>query len=389
MLTLAIWSAIALAIATIFAAVLVAALRLDDLHSARAESISFVRITLTGIFGIVIGQVLVPTGATWWLASLVAVLLMIALLVTSQIAAKFLGNRKIGSVLLGIFTPVVRSIHLLFTPLSLPKQEQPEEYEQELLDSVEEFGETIVREVMVPRIDMATISIGSTLSKAMGVFLSRGYSRLPVIGTSIDDIRGVLYIKDVAKLLYEAPEKMSDTPVEALLRKAIFIPESKPVDDLLREMQLSFTHIAIIIDEYGGVAGLATLEDVIEEIVGEIADEYDREIVDSEELEPGIFRLNARFSLFELGEMFELDLEDDDVDTVGGLLTKELGRLPKSGDAVTISGLSLTADRIEGRRKRLITVVVARNDDLKDATTVFVENSQQGQKPAEDKSLDK
>lgn len=385
MLTLAIWSAIVLAICAVLAAVLAVALRSDDQHSSKAESISFVRITLTGIFGILIGQVLVPTGATWWLASLVAVLLMAALLVTSQFAAKFLGTTKLGSRLILIFYPVVKSIHLLFTPLSAPKQDQPEDYEQELLDSVEEFGETIVREVMVPRIDMATIAIGSSLGKAMGVFLSRGYSRLPVIGASIDDIRGVLYIKDVAKLLYESPEKMADTSVEELLRKAIFVPESKPVDDLLREMQLSFTHIAIIIDEYGGVAGLATLEDVIEEIVGEIADEYDREIVDIEQLDADVYRLNARFSLFELGEVFELELEDEDVDTVGGLLTKELGRLPKAGDTVSVSGLRLSADRIEGRRKRLITVIAARNEDLNDATVAFTEGNNLGLKPKEEK----
>lgn len=385
MLTLAIWSAIILALLTVLAAVLVVALRSDDQHSAKAESIGFVRLALTGIFGILVGQILVPTGATWWLASLVAVLLMVTLLVASQFAAKFLGATKFGARLVRIFEPIVKSIHLLFTPLSTPKRDEPEDYEQELLDSVEEFGETIVREVMVPRIDMATVSIGSSLGKAMGVFLSRGYSRLPVIGASIDDIRGVLYIKDVAKLLYESPEKMAETSVEELLRKAIFVPESKPVDDLLREMQLSFTHIAIIIDEYGGVAGLATLEDVIEEIVGEIADEYDREIVDLEPLSESSFRVSARFSLFELGELFELELEDEDVDTVGGLLTKELGRLPKSGDAVNVSGLRLTADRIEGRRKRLVTVIAARNEALDDATAAFTESTKQPLKAEEDK----
>jgi CBS domain containing-hemolysin-like protein len=267
--------------------------------------------------------------------------------------------------------PLINSLHLLFTPLSLPKNEQPEEFEQELLDSVEEFGETIVREVMVPRIDMATVSAEANLTKAMSTFLARGYSRLPVVGSDIDDVRGVLYIKDVARLLHENPGSMDGTLVSAIARPAIFVPESKPVDDLLREMQKSSRHIAIIIDEYGGVAGLATMEDVIEEIVGEISDEYDRDIADVETLDDGTLRVNARFSLFELGELFELELEDEDVDSVGGLLTKELGKLPKRGDQVSVSGLTLTADRIEGRRKRLLTVIVNKQQDLADIQSAF------------------
>ncbi len=368
-----IWSAALLAVATVLAAIAVAALRADEQQRAKSESIAFLRIALTGIFGVVIGQILVPSGATWWAVSLLAVLLMLLLLAVSQLAAKFLGASKFGSGLIGIFAAPIKSIYLFFTPLSLPKREQPEEFEQELLDSVEEFGETIVREIMVPRIDMATIPGDSSLNRAMGIFLSRGYSRLPVVGKSVDDISGVLYIKDVARLLYESPEKLAVSDAASLARKAIFVPESKPVDDLLREMQLSSTHIAIIVDEYGGVAGLATMEDVIEEIVGEISDEYDREIADVEQYDPGKYRVNASFPLFELGELFKLDLDDEDVDSVGGLLTKLLGRLPRSGDSAVTSGLMFTADRIEGRRKRLITVLVSKQTDLLDAEGAFVE----------------
>jgi CBS domain containing-hemolysin-like protein len=136
-------------------------------------------------------------------------------------------------------------------------------------------------------------------------------------------------------------------------------------------MQTNSKHIAVIIDEYGGVAGLVTMEDVIEEIVGEISDEYDREVPDVEKLDDDSLRVNARFSLFELGELFELDLEDEDVDSVGGLLTKELGKLPKRGDEVSVSGLTLRADRIEGRRKRLITVLVSKQQDLADMQSAF------------------
>lgn len=235
---------------------------------------------------------------------------------------------------------------------------EAEVYEQELIESVEEFSETITREVMVPRIDIATIPFDADLDKAMSIFLSRGFSRLPVVGKSIDDIVGILYLKDVAKVLHESPKQMAEKTAAELGRKAIFVPESKPLKDLLQDMQRSSTHIAIVIDEYGGVAGLVTMEDVIEELVGDIVDEYDREIPDVETIEDGVYRVNARFPLFELGELLELDLEDEDVDSVGGWFAKELGRLPKQADQVTLPPLELTADRFEGRDKRLLTIIV-------------------------------
>ncbi len=235
---------------------------------------------------------------------------------------------------------------------------EAEEYEQELIESVEEFSETITREVMVPRIDIATIAADANLDKAMSIFLSSGYSRLPVTGKSTDDVLGILYLKDVAKVLHESPKLMLEKTTGELARKAVFVPESKALKDLLQDMQQSSTHVAVVIDEYGGVAGLVTMEDVIEELVGDIVDEYDREIPDVEQFEEGLYRVNARFPLFELGELLEIELDDEDVDSVGGLLTKELGRLPKVGDQVQLSGLELTADRVEGRGKRLLTVVV-------------------------------
>ncbi|MFM6940311.1 MAG: hemolysin family protein [Rhodoluna sp.] len=370
-MTVALWSAALLALLTLITAVVKAALEFDDQNSEKAESLSFVRLSLTGIFGVLVGEAFTPLGLAWWWSASLAFALMLALLISSQFASRKLGNRVLGRRLLKLLGPLVNSVHLLFTPLSLPKLDIPEEFEQELLDSVEEFGETIVREIMVPRVDMATVPAEANLTKAMSIFLARGYSRLPVIGKDVDDVRGVLYIKDVARLLHESPEDMVGTLAESAARSAIFVPESKPVDDLLREMQSNSRHIAIIVDEYGGVAGLATMEDVIEEIVGEISDEYDREIPDVETLDDGSLRVNSRFSLFELGELFKLELEDEDVDSVGGLLTKELGKLPKRGDSVSFSGLTFTADRIEGRRKRLITVIVKRDQDLADIQSAF------------------
>jgi Mg2+/Co2+ transporter CorC len=367
--------AVVLAVLTTLTAITKAAL--EAVESAKAESLGFVRLLFTGIFGVVVGQGVVPLGLKWWWSALIATVLMLILLFGSQWSAKHLGSTKFGTFLAKASANIVNSIYLIFTPISLPKLEQPEEFEQELLDSVEEFGETIVREIMVPRIDMATVSADLKLIEAMSIFLARGYSRLPVVGKNIDDISGILYLKDVARLLHEDPKTAANKSASDVARKVIFVPESKPVDDLLREMQLSSTHIAIIIDEYGGVAGLATMEDVIEEIVGEISDEYDREIPDFESLADGTFRVNARYSLDDLGEQLEIELEDEDVDSVGGLLAKSLGKLPKIGDEVVTSGLRITADRIEGRRKRLITVIVQREQNLADAQSAFEQLEQE------------
>ena len=369
MIGLALWIAAVLAVLTTVTAVAKAALEVDE--SAKAESLSFVRLALTGVFGVVAGQALSPISIAWYWSATISTLMMIALLFGSQWAAKQLGHKRIGQRLLRVMRKPIDSIHLLFTPISLPKLDVPEEFEQELLDSVEEFGETIVREIMVPRIDMATVAADSNLTKAMSVFLRRGYSRLPVVGKNIDDISGILYVKDVARILHESPVRMDKTLASEIARPVIFVPESKPVDDLLRDMQLSSTHIAIIVDEYGGVAGLATMEDVIEEIVGEINDEYDRDVPDVDDLGDGRFRVNARFSLAELGEQLDLELEDEDVDSIGGLFAKELGRLPGLGDEVKVSGLQITADRIEGRRKRLITVILKKDENLADAQSAF------------------
>jgi Mg2+/Co2+ transporter CorC len=369
--TVAIWVAVILAVSSVLTAVLAAAIERDELIEQGNESITFLRLTLTGLFGAVIGAAIAPATPTWWWTAIITSLLMAALILGSQLAARFMGHSNFGRVLAKVFARPMKSLDLLFTPLAMPKQEQPDEFEQELLESVDEFGETIVREVMVPRIDMATVLADSPLSIALETFLASGYSRLPIQGKSVDDIVGVLYLKDVARILSKDPASLETTTVSTKGRKPTFVPESMPVDDLLRQMQKSATHIAIVVDEYGGVAGLVTMEDVIEEIVGDIADEYDREIPEVEELEDGQLRVSAKFSLFDLGERFGLELEDEDVDTVGGMLSKLLGKLPAKDDSVTFSGLTLKADRLEGRPKRLITVIVEPNQELLEAQAAF------------------
>jgi len=246
-----------------------------------------------------------------------------------------------------------------------------EEDDRELIHSIFEFNDTVVREVMIPRTDMVTIDAVEDVGTAMGLFLSKGVSRMPVIGSDVDEVIGVLYLRDVARLSYERPKGLDGVTVDSLARPALFVPESKKADDTLRQMQLESNHLAMVVDEYGGIAGLVTLEDLIEELVGDISDEYDHEVTEVESLGDGRYRVAARLPVDELGELFDIELEDDDVDSVGGLLTKALGRLPLAGSTATYSGLILTADRTEGRRKRLSTVLVERDQALFDAQTAF------------------
>ncbi len=246
-----------------------------------------------------------------------------------------------------------------------------EEDDRELIHSIFEFSDTVVREVMIPRTDMVTISGSAELGVAMGLFLSSGVSRMPVMAGEVDDVLGVLYLRDVAKAAFERGPDAGGLQMAELARPALFVPESKKADTLLRQMQLESNHLAMVVDEYGGIAGLVTLEDLIEELVGDISDEYDREVVEVETLGGGRYRVAARLPVDELGELFGLELDDDDVDSVGGLLAKALGRLPVTGSSVTVSGLSLTAERTEGRRKRVSTVLVERDEALLSAQNAF------------------
>ncbi|RQP11325.1 MAG: HlyC/CorC family transporter [Microbacteriaceae bacterium] len=246
-----------------------------------------------------------------------------------------------------------------------------EEDDRELIHSIFEWGDTVVREVMVPRTDMITIDQDDTIDAALDTFFRTGVSRIPVIGRDTDEVLGVLYLRDVARVRHEHALEGASHSVVDLARPATFVPESKKADDTLRQMQLESTHLAMVVDEYGGIAGLVTLEDLIEELVGDISDEYDREVPDVVELSEGVYRVSARLPIDELGDLFDLELEDDDVDTAGGLLTKALGRLPVPGSSATVAGLVLTAERTEGRRKRLVTVVVERDEALLDAEEAF------------------
>ena len=222
-----------------------------------------------------------------------------------------------------------------------------EEHERALIESIIEFGDTVVREVMVPRPDMVTVGKDFRVADVMEVVLLNGYSRLPVVGDGIDDVVGITYAKDLMRAERDGEE---DLPVSQLVRSARYVPETKRVPDMLREMQRDKFHMAIVVDEYGGTAGLVTLEDIIEELVGEIVDEFDVEDPLVEPLAGGGVRVDARTPLDEVNELLHAELPEGDWDTIGGLLYHRLGHVPVEGESVVVGGWQLTAQRIQGRR---------------------------------------
>ncbi|GAA1625130.1 hemolysin family protein [Actinoplanes couchii] len=232
--------------------------------------------------------------------------------------------------------------------------------EREMIHSVFGLGDTIAREVMVPRTEMVWIEAPKTLQQALFLFLRSGFSRIPVIGESVDDVLGVLYLKDVIRRTQNGDPAATSQAVADAMRPANFVPESKPVDDLLSEMQAARNHLVIVVDEYGGTAGLVTIEDILEEIVGEITDEYDVERPPIEHLEDGAVRVTARLPIEDLGTVFGVELPADEVETVGGLLAQTLGRVPIPGAQAEVEGLHLTAEGTTGRRNRIDSVLVRR-----------------------------
>jgi CBS domain containing-hemolysin-like protein len=227
--------------------------------------------------------------------------------------------------------------------------------ERRMIESVFELGDTPAREVMVPRTEMVWIETGKSAGQATSLAVRSGHSRIPVIGENVDDIVGVVYLKDLVQQTYYSNNGGRDTKVDDVMRKAVFVPDSKPLDALLREMQRTRNHMALLVDEYGAIAGLVTIEDVLEEIVGEIADEYDTdEVAPIEDLGDKNFRVSSRLPIEDVGELYDVEFPDGlDVDTVGGLLALELGRVPLPGAEVTSHGLRLRAEGGHDQRGRV------------------------------------
>jgi CBS domain containing-hemolysin-like protein len=232
--------------------------------------------------------------------------------------------------------------------------------ERRMIHSVFELGDTTVREVMVPRNDVVFVERHKNLRQTLSLFLRSGFSRVPVIEDNLDHIVGVAYLKDIVRRDFEAPDVEFTQHIDEVMREVYWVPESKPVDALLREMQARSQHLAIVVDEYGGTAGLVTIEDLLEEIVGEITDEYDADEITTETLDDGSVRVSSRYPTDDLDELFGFHVEEEDVDSVGGLMAKHLGLVPIPGSQVVAHGLRFTAEETAGRRNKIGTVRIAR-----------------------------
>ena len=425
--------------------------------------------------------VLVDTRLPWWAIALIAVsvIAVIQLIFVSFLPAQWGARNPEGIALVGtgLADRLARLSHVadpLLTrvrssrPAPEPTEAQaraelisdlreivdevgePESFEEEdrdMVRSVLDLGHTLVREVMVPRTDMVTIDADTPAPSALRLFVRSGFSRIPVVGDDVDDIRGILFFKDLVSrweatgghldlraeqmmrpaeyavemkpaddmlrqmqaerfhmaivideyggvaglvtledileevvgddvddirgILYfkdlvsrwEATGGQLDMRAEQMMRPAEFAVEMKPADDMLRQMQAKRFHMAIVIDEYGGVAGLVTLEDLLEEVVGELTDEHDRHSVEPEEVEPGVWRVPARYPISELGELLDREIEDEDIDSVGGLLAKAIGRVPLPGATGTLAGVIMTAEEARGRRRQVSTILCRLDPD--------------------------
>jgi putative hemolysin len=243
--------------------------------------------------------------------------------------------------------PFVSEEELLATVDVATEDAVIEREERALIHSIIEFGDTIVREVMVPRPDMVVIEAGARVADAMEVAIAAGYSRIPAFEQNIDNVTGLVYVKDLMRALREEKDNAA---VREVMRVAKYVPEQKRVAELMREMQAEKFHMAIALDEYGGTAGLVTLEDLIEELVGEIVDEFDVEDPLLEQLPGGDVRVNGRMPIDELNELLHADLPDEDWDTVGGLVLSLLGHVPAEGEAAQWDGYRFRAEKVQGRR---------------------------------------
>ncbi|MCD6289336.1 MAG: HlyC/CorC family transporter [Anaerolineae bacterium] len=237
--------------------------------------------------------------------------------------------------------------NLLFLLKAGEEQGVIEQEEQEMIASIFEFGETLVREVMVPRLDIVAIEVSTPLTEAVKIVLDAGHSRIPVYRDNIDNIVGLLYAKDLLRCYADGK---IDVGVESVLRPAYFIPETKKVDELLQELQQRKVHMAIVVDEYGGTAGLVTIEDLLEEIVGEIQDEYDSEEPFVEEISESEFIFNARVDLDEVNKRLHIKLPSEGGDTLGGFIYSQLGKVPVPGDTVSFDGVTLKVLSVDGQR---------------------------------------
>ncbi|GGH48180.1 hemolysin family protein [Microbacterium album] len=365
--------------------------------------------TFARVFAEMAAAVLVTAAFTllldsiWW-AVLTAALLMtgVSFVAISSSPASF--GRRNATRLLPLTAPLVRGVRLLLGPFagglaafgsrvtpgagrrSFESEEQLlsivdeaashsliADDDRELIHSVFDFTDQVVRAIMVPRTEMVTIEAEATLREALQRFLDRGISRMPVVDGEVDDVVGVLYLKDVVQFGFRDTPGWRDADIRAIARPAVFVPEQMRAEKLLQQMKRDAVHVCLVVDEYGGIAGLVTLEDLIEELVGEISDEYDPRAKEIVEVAPGRYRVSARLPLDEVGDLFGVELEDDDVDSIGGLLGKTLGRVPQPGETAEVAGIVLTGGTSRGRGRGIATVFVERGAGLRAVDEAFEE----------------
>lgn len=361
--------------------------RIQDDPIAHLNALSFVRILAETTAAVLVALALSQAVEEVWQAFVLAALVMSATsFVLVSVSPRSVGFERAEPLIRGL-APLVRAIRVILGPVvsllvklgskvspaririggvkserdllsvidEAAERDVVEDDDRDLMRQVLEFGDTAVRAVMVPRTDLVTVNAEASAMDAMAQFLSAGVSRMPVLVDDVDRMDRVLYLRDVARELMTNRE--STVSVTQLARPAVLVPESMAADDLLRRFQAESVHVALVVDEYGGLAGIVTLEDVLEALVGDISDEHDHAEVETEALPEGGYRVSARADISELEDIFGLEIEENDVDTVGGLVTKELGRLAGRGDEVTAHGLHFVVERT-GRRGRLDTVLV-------------------------------
>jgi CBS domain containing-hemolysin-like protein len=329
----------------------------------------------------------------WWAMLAAAVLMTGISFVVVGASPRTVGRQHAKGLLRGA-APVVRGVRILLGPIahglvalgnrvtpgvsrgtSFASEEQLlsiideaasqdliEEDDRELIHSVFDFTDTFVRAVMVPRTDMVTVDASASTRSAMTIFLEKGVSRIPIVDDDADDVVGMLYLKDLVQFGFRDESGWRDAPITRIARPAVYVPESMKAETLLQQMKRDAVHVCLVVDEYGGVSGLVTLEDLIEELVGEIADEYDPRSDEVVELGPGRYRVSARLALDQVGDLFGIELDDDDVDSIGGLLGKALGRFPQPGSTAEYGGLTLTGGASRGRGRGISTVFVERSE---------------------------
>lgn len=372
--------------------------RIADDPDPHVNAVAFMRVlseTTAAVLVTVALDALLPS--IWW-AMLAAAVLMTGITFVLVGASPRSFGRLHASGILRTWAPTVRAMRALLGPLaqllvaagrrvtpggvrsSFASEEQLlsmvdeaasnaliEEDDRDLIHSVFDFTDQFVRAVMVPRTEMMTVDAAATTTEAMELFLRTGVSRMPVVDDDADDVVGVLYLKDLVQFAYRDESAWRGAPVRPIARPAVFVPESMRAETLLQQMKRDAVHVCIVVDEHGGISGLITLEDLIEELVGEIADEYDRGPAEIVEVGGGRFRVNSRLPLEDVGDLFGLELEDEDVDSIGGLLGKALGQVPQPGATAAVDGLVLTGGASRGRGRGIATVFVERAPEQQEA----------------------